>query len=357
MAKPQPPKPEPVSKVVSAKLVETLDRFLADPAAAAAEAEAAGQSLDSGPLELLEAVLKEPVSYRDGVMIQLAWGLEEPEFDHTQKGAGGRMVAAVLGEAAAKRHIRAVKDAYQNIGKNSPNLARGNVPAFDDLLRWMNGASAENRTRLLVHLVARTALTARPVLPMPVLARASLTFARVALLFDELLATPSGGSYEQFGVAAFLQAAIEEFDLGGPGGLHVRTKNINASDASSGAAADVQIMRGGRHEEVFEVSASAWQGKLTQALQAAELADLRRATVLAYGDDLTGLNEALKDSTKDVSVMDVRSFLRVLIGVLKTPGREAALREFYDRLARHQPDLERVNRYVELLRSHSLAAE
>ena len=188
-------------------------------------------------------------------MIQLAWGLEQGGLDHTQKGDGARSPRGPIAKALAARHIPAVKDAYQNIGKNTANLARGNVPAFDDLLRWMNDASEAERQSALDLVTATAASTARPVLPMPEVAKcANLTFVNVVSALDELLAVPSGGAHEQFAVAAFLEALIDEFGLAGVGALSVRTKNINASDASAGTAADVQVMRGNRVEEAFEVS-------------------------------------------------------------------------------------------------------
>ena len=323
---------------------------------AAATVAALRAEVDAQAVGLLDEALKAALSYRDGVFIQLAWGLEEPGFDHTLKGDGARSSAKNFATGLKERHIPAVADAYQNIGKNSTNLARGNVPAFDDLLRWMNSAAVEEREKLLTLVAATVALTARPVDPMPVLARAELTFVKVVGLLDALLAIPSGGAHEQFAVAAFLEALIDEFGQGGVGGLGVRTKNINASDASAGTAADVQIMRGNKIEEAFEVSASDWRGKVAQAIQAARNSDLPRVHILAYVDNLDGLAEALGATTTDVTVIDVKVFLRSLVALMKKPAREVALRLLYDHIERKQPEIGRVNAYVELLRSHSLAA-
>lgn len=348
--------PARVSQRVVERLVTSVGAHLDALEDAKAVVEVRRAELDPRAIELLDATLKAPISYRDGVFIQLAWGLEEGSFDHTHKGEGARSSAAKFAAALADWHIPFVKDAYQNIGKNSANLARGNVAAFDDLLRWMNGASAEEREALLELLSATVALTARPVRPMPQLARAELTFAKVVGLLDALLATPSGGAHEQFAVAAFLEALIDEFGQGGVGGLGVRTKNINAADASAGTAADVQVMRGNRIEEAFEVSASDWRGKLSQAIQAARNADLPRVHILAYVDTLEGLADALQATTTDVTVIDVRAFLRSLAAVMKKPAREVALRLLYDHIERKQPDIERVNAYVELLGRHALTA-
>jgi hypothetical protein len=345
-----------ISARVVELLVDELDDHLARSEEAARLVARLRGELPLEVVQLLDAVFAAPMSYRDGVFIQLAWGLMEPDFDHTLKGEGGRSAAANFASALFERHIRAVKDAYQNIGKNTRVLARGNVPPFDDLLHWMNDAEEPQRRRLLSLLSATVSLTARPVQPMPTLARAQLSFVAVGTALDALFAIPSQGAHEQFAIAAFLEALVDEFGLGGIGGLSVRTKNINASDASSGAAADVQVMRGNKIEEAFEVSASSWRGKLDQALLAARNADLPRIHILAYGDDLAGLAEALGQATTDVTVIDVRSFLRSLIATIKKPAREVALRLLYDHLERKQPDINRVNAYVELLSRHSLAA-
>lgn len=350
------PPPSRVSHRVAERLVRLIDEHLAAPEAADAVVARSRANLDPGLVSLVDATLEASVSYRDGLLLQLAWGLEEAGFNHTLKGDGARSSAGILGSALADRHIRSVKDAYQNIGKNSTILARGNVAAFDDLLRWMNDAGETAREALLSLLAATVARTARPVLPMPPLARAELTFVKVAEFLDALLAAPSGGAHEQFAVAAFLEALIDEFGLGGVGGLGVRTKNINAADASSGTVADIQVVRGDRVEEAFEVSASDWRGKVAQAIATARAAGLPRVHILAYVDTLEGLAEALGTTTTDVTVIDVRVFLRSLGAVMRNPAREVALRHLYDHIERKQPDIERVNAYVRLLGSHALTA-
>jgi hypothetical protein len=347
-----------VSARVAFRVEQELDRQLSSADDAAREVQDLRSQLPDEAANGLDAVLtmKQGLSYRDGLIVQLAWGLEADGFDHTLKGDGGRTASKAVAVILSDRHIAATKDAYQNIGKNTPTLVRGNVPAFDALLYWMNSASRRDREALLRFLLARVALTARNVEPMPALARANLTFANVAAFLDALCKIPSGGSFEQFAVAAFLEAIIDEFGLGGVGGLGVKTKSINATDASTGATADVQIMRGNKIEEAFEVSASDWRSKIGQALDAARLADLKRVHVLAYGDDLTGLGQSQQNTTTDVTVMDVRGFLRLIAGLLKTPAREVALIRLYELIERNQPEAERVNAYVGLLRSHALTA-
>lgn len=305
----------------------------------------------------LDAVLDAKLSYRDVLLIQLAWGLDEDSFDHTLAPAGARSASKQVTGLLTARHINARKEVYQTLGKGRSNvLTAGPVEAFNHLLARLNAMTADERAGIFQLLTARMAITARPVEPMPVLARADLTFVRVSGFLDALLSSGSLGVYQQYAVAAFLSAVIEEFGLGGVGGLRVETKNINATDASSGTAADVQIMRGGKVEEAFEVSASDFRPKVGQAITAARNAELPRAHVLAYGENLEQLGDLLENSTTDVTLMDVRHFLRVMVGIMKKPAREEALRKLYDLIDQKQTDVELVNRYVALLSRHALTA-
>lgn len=79
-------------------------------------------------------------------------------------------------------------------------LNRGNVPCFDALLVWANGADAAQREAALQLACATVAATARPVRPMPRLNRGLLTFAQCSKLIRALLATPPAGAVERFTV-------------------------------------------------------------------------------------------------------------------------------------------------------------
>jgi hypothetical protein len=300
----------------------------------------------------IEALKKsQPQTHRDALLIQLGFGLEATgEFDHRERAVGARTAGAAFGKMFTARHIPAVVDAFQNIGKNVTNLARGNVPAFDALLAWMNSASREQRITLANYITARAAMTARMVLPMPPLRVAALTFAATTRFLDDLLTTPSGGAYEQFAVAAFLDATLYEFGLGGTvGGLRVVTKKINASDASSGAAADVQIVRGNKIEEAFEVSANDWRSKVNQAVATSAKADLSRSHIVAsVSPDERDFTD-LADADSDISVLDVRSMLRMLSATLRKPAREYALKRLHELVDRNQPDPELTNNVVRVL--------
>ena len=335
-------------------MIALLDGFLADPASgelAAAEARAA---LPEEPVADLDAVLAHRyLSYRDGIMIQLAYGLEVPEADLTQRQEGARGFAADLGTFLAQRHISGVKDAYQNIGKNNVSLTRGNVPRFDSFLRWATGATQAEREAALRLACASVAATARPVLPMPELNRSALTFARIVALLSGLLDTPSGGAFEQFAVAALLHTLIDNH---GEGRVRVETKNLNASDRSAFVAGDVQVASGSRVLEAFEVTANDWRTKLAGASKTIRDNDLSRLHIVAARPEgeRAAVGAALRELAEDVSVLDARQVVEVLAAVLTRPQRADALTRLYEYLDRYQPDTGRVNLLVERLRQAGL---
>lgn len=341
------------------RIATALDRFVADPTDAEAFAARQRDALPDAAAIRIDAVLgKASKSYRDGLIIQLAYGLEDEAAaeDHTIRHEGGRGVAQDLGKLFAERHIAGVKDAYQNIGKNITKLDRGNEPEFDETIRWFNTVNRATREAAFGYILSRVSLTARAVLPLPEIDRGALTFYRLSRFMDALLAIPSGGAYQQFGVAACLHAVIEEFGQGGVGGLRVETKNLNASDASSRVAGDVQIIRGARVEEAFEVTANDWREKVAGAIASARSADLQRVHILATVDPgfLATAGE-LATAGAELTVIDVAFYLRTVIAVMRKPARAAALVRLYEFLDRYQPDVERTNRFVALLREHGFA--
>jgi hypothetical protein len=349
-------KKTPLATRVFDRIERTLDAYLADPEAATRKA--AEKAIPDASAQQLETILGgQATSYRDATIIQLAFGLEDSTSAtrHTTRGAGARSIAGRLGKLLATRHIRGVRDAYQNIGKNTDKLDRGNVPDFDQFLKSMDAAAASVREAAFEYVVARVSMTARLVLPMPSIDRASLTFRRCAIFLAELMKNPSGGAYQQFAVAAFLHAIIDEFGQGGPGGLRVETKNLTASDKASSVVGDVQIVRGNRVEEAFEVTANDWRTKIDGAVQTIRAADLQRAHVIAAVEDtFPSASEDLDRPGMDITVIDTTAYLRTLIAVMRKPARETALQRLYELLDRHQPHIERTNLYVKLLREHGM---
>jgi hypothetical protein len=306
----------------------------------------------------IDAVLgSTSISYRDALVVQLAYRLAyEGARDLTVRHPGARTVGQKLGKFFSGRHIRSVQDAYQNIGKNSTNLTRGNFSEFDSFLRW--ASTDQHITDAQVeaafdYICAAVAVTARPVLAMPALNRSALTFANVSGLLFELFDVGSHGAYEQFAIAALLSALTDQT------GLHqyrVETKNLNASDRSSRAAGDVQIITGNRIVEAYEITANDWETKLPGAEKTVKDYDLTRIHIVASVKEgsVGELLQKLEGQAVDVSVLNLREFAVSLTSALTRAFRAKALERLYEYLDRYQPNVERVNGYVQKIEARRL---
>ena len=297
------------------------------------------------------------ISYRDALVVQLAYRLaSEGARDLTVRHPGARTVGQKLGKFFARRHIRSVQDAYQNIGKNSTNLTRGNFSEFDSFLRWASTDKHITDAQVEAafdYICAAVAVTARPVLAMPALNRGALTFANVSGLLFELFDVGSHGAYEQFAIAALLSALIDQTDLHQ---YRVETKNLNASDRSSRAAGDVQIITGNRIVEAYEITANDWETKLPGAEKTVKDYDLTRIHIVASVKEgsFRELLQKLEGQDVDVSVLDIREFAVSLTSALTRAFRAKALERLYEYLDRYQPNVERVNGYVQRIEARRL---
>ena len=341
-------------------IISTLSGHLADPAKLDGAKSAAERGLSSSQLANIDAVLaSSSISYRDGLIIQLAYGLcAEGHLDLTQRHPGARGmrgVAGKLGAFLAESHIVSVRDAYQNIGKNTPNLARGNFDEFDALLKWATEpARTKEELRAAFDLTcAAVASTSRPVRTMPELNPGVLTFANTMSLLDGMFDAGSQGAYEQFAIAALLHALVAQ---AGPEGHRVETKSLNASDRSSRVAGDIQVLTGSRVVEAYEVTANEWATKVDSAEQTIRDNDLSRLHIVA-ASSAGGRGEMLQRLQElgvDVSVLELREFASSLVSALTRQGRAIALERLHQFLDRYQPGVDRANRYVEMLEERGL---
>ncbi|MHB9146275.1 MAG: hypothetical protein ACYC5Y_13170 [Symbiobacteriia bacterium] len=295
---------------------------------------------------------KLPVSYRDVTLIQLAYAIQKPGLDATKRPPGARGMGKRLGTYLKANHIKSVEDAYQNVGKNTSDLARGNYPAFDDFLRWATNATVSQLQTAFHYICARVAATAHPVKPMPQLNVGNLTFGATMGLFVQMLNTPSQGAHQQYIVACLLDLSLQQAESH----HHVETKKLNTTDASSRAAGDVEVKAGGRTLEAYEVTANPWTTKLDGVGQKLRDHDLTRVHVVApintaeYGQ----IADQLASYAEDISVLDITGFVAALVHSLRKADRADALRRLYEYLDRYQPDVDRVNAYVDLLVSRQL---
>lgn len=324
---------------------ETLARFIGDEAARVHAEEAAIKALPPKIAEAVDALagLTRSLAYRDGVLTALAHPIVQNKVvDVTQRPPSGRPASDAIGkEVLPELHIKGVKGAYQNIGKNQANLVRGNNRHWDALLTWAAQEATVEEIRVAYERVAAAvSATARTVLAKPRFRLAQLTFAKVMALLDEMLGEPSAGAHEQYVTAALLTATVQQESTG----LRVQTKALNASDLSSRSAGDIEILHRNKLQEALEVSANHFETKLGQAADAMREYGLSRVHIVAPGIDSGGY-EKLAQMEADVSVLDPRSIAATFVALLDRSGRENALVELYVLLDRYA-SVQLTNAYV-----------
>jgi hypothetical protein len=196
----------------------------------------------------------------------------------------------------------------------------------------------------------RIAQTARPVKPFPLLDKGKLSFAAVLKVLAELLDRPSRGVYQQYIVAALLHGRVSQTETG----QHVETKQVTASDDSSGTAADVQVKTRTKVDEAYEVTANDWETKIDEIEAKMRTHDLSRLHILARVNDVKGMITKLESKTFDVSALDLLAFVSVLVAELRREFRAAALERLYQLLDRRQSDIELTNDNVDQLSRNGL---
>jgi hypothetical protein len=334
--------------IIVLKATATLRRYVESEVARRQAVDIARGLLAPEVIDWLNALCEKPDSYRDALLVVLAVPLVRGmQVDITQRTDGGRSASGKIGRLLAELHIRGVDDAYQNIAKNSRILTRGNNPVFDQLLRWCAATADLNAIEAAYDYVsAAVAATARIVEPCPSIRPASLKFAAVMALFEEMLRLPSGGAHEQYIVAALIEAAAE-------GAYRVQTKRVSVSDSSAGVAGDIQVF-GQLMQESIEVSANPWRTKEQQARATKQRYDLPRTHIIAQvrPDEYVSLDHVLD---VDISVIDIRAAISTLLAFLTRQQREAALVRLYELLDVNLPSPELVNRYATRLRDRGLA--
>jgi hypothetical protein len=345
----------PKAAEVAHRVHDDLVRLI-DDTGAMAEERARAEDLPEKVETALERVVEKADSYRDALLVLLAYPVIAGEpIDITARPNGARAAGDAVGGLLPGLHIRGVRGAFQNIGKNSPDLVRGNNEDFDLILRWASTEAAlDELSAAYSTVVAEVAGTARRVEARPKLRMSRLTFPNVMALLDEVLRAPSQGANEQYVAAALLEAALaQESSVS----RRVETKGMSASDRSAKTAGDIEVFERGRLQEGIEVTANRWQEKLEQARQSMASYGLPRSHILASIDEEHPY-EALAELAEgaDISVLDVRAVVALLTALLDRGGREHALLRIYELLDRYVADPGLVNEYVRLLRNRGLCA-
>jgi hypothetical protein len=343
----------PQSAEVVHRIHDDLSRLIGDENALNVEASKI-EDLPSEIAESLTRVTAKPDSYRDALLVLLAFSvLAEEIIDLRRRPERARAAGDSLGRLLPSLHIRSVKGAFQNIGKNTEEMVRGNNLDFDSILIWASTeATLGELTAAYCVVVGKVASTARPVEERPTLVLGQLTFPKVMAMFEEMLSVPSGGAYEQYVVSALLEAALSQEGSN----RRVTTKGLSTSDKSAKSAGDIEILERGRLQEGIEVTANQWEEKIEQAKLAISEHGLSRSHIVAAveGDEpYEALRELVGDS--DVSLVDVKAAVGLLTALLVRGGRHFALLRTYELLDQHLADPSLVNAYVALLKKRGLA--
>jgi hypothetical protein len=336
---------------------ETLLRFIGSEESQAKAEDAASRLLPPAISQSVDALsaLRRSVAYRDGVLTALAHPIVRQEIcDVTHRPPSGRPASDLIGrDLLPSLHIKGVRSSYQNIGKNQPNLVRGNNDDWDALLTWAATNATLSEIRVAYERVAAAiAATARTVLPKPRFRLAQLTFVNVMALIDQMLNESSGGAHEQYITAALLAASLQQESIG----LRAQTKALNASDASSRSAGDVEILHRNKLQEAVEVSANHFDTKFGQAMDAMGEYGLSRIHIVAPGLESGGYEELAQAIDGDISILDPLALAATLVALLDRSGRETALDELYVLLDRHA-SVELTNAYVRRCWQRGLAEQ
>lgn len=303
---------------------------------------------------------KREYTVRDGMLTLLAMEVEHGELIDWREQSiynPARNASKYLGSAIYPRlHIAGSREALQTGVKGVGRYIDRRNTTWKSILEWASDRrAAHGFTRIEAafhYLAAGVAATARDLPAMPALDTPKLTFSTVFALLDDMLRQNSAGAHEQFIFAALLDAWREQL---GEHGV-VETKNLNASDSSTGTAADVQEKHRGQVTEAYEVTANNYTTKVNQAEDTLHQHDLRRVHIVARdaakptGDEIAS---ALPVGL-DLTVIDVREEVRSMLARLGKPQRRHALERLYALLVDKQPNDQLVQDFVSALEARGL---
>lgn len=302
---------------------------------------------------------KREYTVRDGMLTLLAMEVEHGTLiDWRLQGLynPARSASKYLGSTLYPRlHIAGSGEALQTGVKGVSRYIDRKNATWKSILEWASEPMPDSIGHIEAafhYLAAGIAATARNLPAMPALDTPKLTFPAVFALLDDMLRQNSAGAHEQFIFAALLEAWREQL---GEQGV-VETKNLNASDASAGTAADVQEKHRGQVTEAYEVTANDYTTKVDQAKNTLRQHDLPRAHIVARGaakasgDDVASALPA----GLDLTVLDVREEIRSMLARLGKPHRRYGLERLYTLLVDKQANDQLVQDLVSALGAHGL---
>jgi hypothetical protein len=261
------------------------------------------------------------------------------------RAAGDRVLSEALSKALRGHNIPSTEGALQSSTYRAGYLAaQARSPGLAEFVGWVNalGVSLDAVKAFATALAQEFGALHVSFPPLPPIDPNSLTFARMKAVIGALRSKQSGGAYEQYLVKALL---AQEYMLIHPS-WRVETKRIMASDASSGAASDVQVRRKQVLVQAIEVSAANWQTKIAQSAKVAQEQGVQ-VVIAAPAQGLTGteLETALGGpggTAAELAVVDLDGLLDLVSSRITPAMRAAAVKDLYRMLidwGRARPDL------------------
>jgi len=315
-------------------LLSFIDRF-ADPDAGLAADELPSRSLRKAVTDLLSG--RQSNSVVTGCLFLTFYKLVHPDYDFNSLPVGyrGQHGDKLLGAELKHRYITLgqVTAWGENIGAKGDqgnfNLRTDN--RFGAFITAVSKADPGDIERTAVYMASLFAKSRTIPAVLPALSADTLSFVRAKALFQSLAEAESGGSIQQFLVAALLKV------MRAKQGIIVKTHNFNAADKFDNTAGDVEEFIDGTLLRAYEVTMRPdWKNRLPDFRDKMDRVGLQKYIIIAsaVNSDKSLCEPAamaltLESVQRDIAVVDIMDFLTWMAAELSASELQEAIQEVY----------------------------
>jgi hypothetical protein len=207
-------------------------------------------------------------------------------------------------------------------------------PRYSPFLNAVKDAALAQRPKIADYLAQRFAESRRVPTALPPVGSEVLTFVRAKNLFHKLVATPSGGSIQQFLIAALL------FVYRRRSGIRVVTHQVHGSDVSDRVAGDIEEYKDDQLQRAYEVTVRPeWKARFSGFKHKMDQFHLTKYVIIA--GDLNQDHEwsepaklALKVEPhgRDIAVIDILDVLNFFAAELTPDELRESVNKCFDYL-------------------------
>lgn len=274
-----------------------------------------------------DALLGKSASVRTAGLFLAFYALQDPawHFGSPPVGSRGEFGDKLLCEGLSTRHItlhNSIKAYGENLGWKG-NISSGTVQLepdarFHEFVSGLEGASADQRSKVADYLAQKFAESRRITQPLPPVGPDILTFARARVLFYRPVKTPSEGHIQQFLIAALLREHRKRF------GIEVVTHHPHAADEFDRTAGDIEEKRNGQLLGAYEVTVRPdWQNRISGFRTKMDKYGLKKYVIIAsaVNEDPKWAQPAsmlasLEPYERDIAVVDIHDVVNVFAAEL-----------------------------------------